>query len=142
MSLQDSIRASLVPSRSDVPSLRLILPTPGGAIAVPCSPDGRTIATGGGTYGARGEARLWDAVTGQPKGQPLSHEHQVHAIAFAPDDKSVVTGSGDYMASVGQAQLWDVENGKPLGEPLAHQNLVSALAFSSAPTAKPLPRGP
>jgi WD40 repeat protein/serine/threonine protein kinase/tetratricopeptide (TPR) repeat protein len=130
VSLQDSIRATLVASRSDVPSLRLILPTPGGAIAVAFSPDGRTIATGGGAYGARGQARLWDAVTGQPKGQPLSHEHQVHAIAFAPDGKSVVTGSGDYMDSVGQAQLWDVENGKPLGEPLAHQNLVSALAFS------------
>jgi hypothetical protein len=50
-SLQDSIRTSLAGLRSDVPALRLVLPTPGGAIAVAFSPDNKIVATGGGTIG-------------------------------------------------------------------------------------------
>jgi WD40 repeat protein/serine/threonine protein kinase/tetratricopeptide (TPR) repeat protein len=130
ISLQDSIRTSLAALRSDVPALRLVLPTPGGAIAVAFSPDSKKVATGGGPYGGKGQARLWDAATGQPLGPPLPHEHQVLSVAFAPDGKTVLTGSGDYRSSAGQAQLWEVASGKPLGKPLPHQNAVWSLAFS------------
>ena len=34
------------------------------------SPDGKTVLTGGDD----GTARLWDAATGQPIGQPIRHE--------------------------------------------------------------------
>ena len=35
-----------------------------------------------------GTARLWDAATGQPIGQPLHHRGTVFAVAFSPDGKT------------------------------------------------------
>jgi len=130
VSLQDSIRTSLAALRSDVPVLRARLMTEGGATAAVFSPDGKMIVTGGGPYGGKGEARLWDAATGEPLGQPLPHEQQVLGVAFSPDGKTVLTGSGDYRSSQGDARLWDAKTGKPLGQALQHQGAVWALAFS------------
>ena len=104
VSLQDSIRTSLAALRSDVPVLGPVLSTPGGAIAAAFSPDGKMILTGGGAHGAKGEARLWNAASGEPLGPPLPHDHQVHAAAFSPDGKTVCTGSGDHNSSQGVAQ--------------------------------------
>ncbi len=40
--------------------------------------------------------RLWDAVTGQPVGPPLTgHTGQVESVAFSPDGTRIVSGSGD-----------------------------------------------
>ena len=47
------------------------------------SPDGRTCSTGS----EDGTARLWDAATGQPLGQPLLHQAEVTAAAFSPDGR-------------------------------------------------------
>ncbi len=55
----------------------------------------------------------------------LSHKDAVNAVAFSPDGKTVLTGSGDK-----SAQLWETATGKPLGPPLQHQNTVTAVAFS------------
>jgi WD40 repeat protein len=51
-----------------------------------------------------GKARLWDASTGQPIGQPLTHQGAVSAVAFSRDGTTVITGSWD-----GKARLWDVD---------------------------------
>ena len=49
------------------------------------SPDGKTVLTGSDDK----TARLWDASTGQPIGQPLTHQDAVRAVAFSPDGKTV-----------------------------------------------------
>jgi len=51
----------------------------------------------------------------------------VISVAFSPDGKRIVSGSGDKML-----QLWDAEKGVPLGEPLVggHTNIVLSVAFS------------
>ena len=64
--------------------------------------------------GEKGEARLWDAATGKPIGDPLKHNGWVNAVAFSPDGKKIATASGS------TARLWDAATGKPLGEPLRH----------------------
>jgi WD40 repeat protein len=48
-------------------------------------------------------ARLWDATTGQPKGEPLRHQATVRSVAFSPDGRTVLTASWDHTA-----RLWDV----------------------------------
>ncbi len=65
------------------------------------SADGGTILTGS----RDGTARLWDAATGQPRGQPLRHEDVVTAVAFSPDGRTALTGSEDKTA-----RLWEVSD--------------------------------
>ena len=54
------------------------------------SPDGKRIVTASGDK----TARIWDAATGQPIGEPLKgHEDAVYSAAFSPDGKRIVTAS-------------------------------------------------
>jgi WD40 repeat protein len=90
------------------------------------SPDGNTVATASQDR----TIRFWDAKTAQPVGQQLTLEHAAWAVAYSPDGKYLLTGSGGLKQSVGSAQLWNVADGKPAGPPLPHQDIVSSVAFS------------
>jgi tetratricopeptide (TPR) repeat protein len=57
----------------------------------------------------------------------LAHQGYVLAVAFSPDGKAVLTGTG---VTDNAARLWDAATGRPLGPPLAHQGAVLAVAFS------------
>jgi WD40 repeat protein/tetratricopeptide (TPR) repeat protein len=110
--------------------------------AAALSPDGKVLATAGGNRMGRvideemeqitkvkrpvdNTARLWDATTGRPIGEPLEHQQVVEAVAFSPDGKSILTGSAD-----GTARLWDAATGRPIGQPMKHPHGVRAVAFS------------
>lgn len=54
------------------------------------------------------------------------HEQTVWAVAFSPDGKTLVTGSGD-----GTAKFWNVSSGELTGTLTGHAGTVGALAFSS-----------
>ena len=47
-------------------------------------------------------ARVWDAESGKPVGEPMAHRSAVNSAAFSPDGKRVVTASSD-----GTARVWD-----------------------------------
>jgi WD40 repeat protein/tRNA A-37 threonylcarbamoyl transferase component Bud32 len=85
------------------------------------SPDGRTAVTAS----PDGTARLWDALTGEPRGAPLRHEGGVFQAAFSPDSRHVITASLDRTA-----RLWEVDGGRPWGAPLRHRGPVRSVAFS------------
>jgi WD40 repeat protein/energy-coupling factor transporter ATP-binding protein EcfA2 len=87
------------------------------------SPDGQRIVTSFGFDAAR----IWDAASGKPIGEPLKgHKDRVNSAAFSPDGKRIVTSSDD-----GTAQLWDAASGNPIGEPLkGHRDSVWNAAFS------------
>ena len=74
-----------------------------------------------------GTARLWNAADGAPRGQPMVHPASVsvYAVAFSPDGKTVLTGSGNYTA-----RLWNVADGATRGQPMVHEGSVVAVAFS------------
>jgi WD40 repeat protein/serine/threonine protein kinase len=102
------------------PELEMVFSHAGRILGVAFSPDGKAILTGGDDN----TARLWDAATGRPIGQPLTHEWTVLTVAFSPDGKSVLTGSLDHTA-----RLWDAATGRSIGQPLKHVHGVCAAAF-------------
>jgi WD40 repeat protein len=55
----------------------------------------------------------------------MLHQGTVVAVAFSPDGKAVLTGSGD-----NTAQFWNAADGKPIGKPMVHQGAVPAVAFN------------
>jgi tetratricopeptide (TPR) repeat protein len=87
--------------------------------SVAFSPDGKTIVTGCWDK----MARLWDAATGRPLGQPIPHDDPVGLVTFSPDGKTILTGSGN------STRLWDA-TGRPLSPPLDHSAPALVAAFS------------
>jgi roadblock/LC7 domain-containing protein len=118
---QHTARASLAGWQGHHAKLKALFSHAGTVVRVAFSPDGKAVLTGS----ADNTARLWEAATGRPLGQPLAHQGQVSAVAFSPDGKAVLTGSED-----NTARLWDAATGRPLGQPMAHQGSVLAVAFS------------
>ncbi len=55
----------------------------------------------------------------------MHHVGIVTAVAFSPDGKIALTGSGD-----GTARLWDARTGSPIGSPLRHEDQVEDVVFS------------
>jgi RNA polymerase sigma factor (sigma-70 family) len=96
------------------------------------SPDGKTLALGGGHEGI---IRLFDVTTGKPLQHQEGHESGVGRLAFSPDGTLVATRSH----SDHTIRLWDVRTGKErhrLGGP---PNYGYTLAF--APDGKSLAAG-
>jgi WD40 repeat protein len=118
--LKRILRTQLSSWREEIHALQEQLTHRGPVWAVAFSPGGKTVLTGS----FDGTARLWDASTGWPIGQPMVHQGIVRAVAYGPGGKAVLTGSED-----GTARLWDGNSGMPIGQPMVHQGAVRSVAF-------------
>jgi WD40 repeat protein len=92
-----------------------------GVISAQFSPDGQRVVTAS----KDNTARVWDAASGKPIGEPMKHEDWVNSAQFSPDGQRVVTASGDKTA-----RLWDAASGKPVGEPMKHEDAFYSAQFS------------
>jgi WD40 repeat protein len=69
--------------------------------------------------------RLWDTATGAELQTLKGHTASVTSVAFSPDSRQVVSGSGDRTA-----RLWDTNTGAALQTLEGHFSPVSSVAFS------------
>lgn len=86
---------------------------PGMVFAIAFSPDGSTLASGGGDgVGHSGELVLWDIPSGQLRERLLAPgEPQVWTLDFSPDGELLISGAVD-----GTVTIYDAAAGKVLGQ--------------------------
>ena len=111
-----------------VPSLRLWEVSTGGihwqrwagARDVAFSPDGQTLASGGGTT-----IVLWEVSTGGELRTFAGHTSTIQTVAFSPDGQLLASGGHD-----NTIRLWETNTGVHLYTLTRHVNTVTDLAFS------------
>jgi WD40 repeat protein/tetratricopeptide (TPR) repeat protein len=103
-------------------------------LASALSPDGNTLALGGGTnfdY-PDGEVLLYDWRTGRRLTRPLSHKGQVGELTFSHDGTLLVSGTNGPVH--GGVQVWDVQSGRALTDPIPGGGSVQVVGFSADDT--------
>ena len=105
----------------------------GYVFSVAFSPDGRFALSGDDRSvlpddGKRlnSEMKLWDVATGKELRSFTGHTNTVRSVAFSPDGRFALSGSGD-----STLKLWEMATGKELRSFSGHTNATNSAAFSS-----------
>jgi WD40 repeat protein len=95
--------------------------------AVRFSPDGKTLATGGGELSRSGDIILFDVATGKAtQTWKEKHTDTVLCLDFSPDGKRLASGAADKIARV-----TDIASGKQVNIFEGHTHHVMGVAFRS-----------
>jgi len=107
-------------------------PGPAGKVyAMALSPDGKWLAAGGWLTGIRKEesdaVRLYEFASGKLVALLKGHTAVVNGLAFSPDSKKLISGSGlgDFSAII-----WDIEQATFLHRLNGHRGHIYAVGFS------------
>jgi WD40 repeat protein len=104
------------------------------------SPDGKRAVSGGGILqngqnvpGKDFAVRLWDLETGKLIRQFEGHGAGIWAVAFSPDGRRILSGSGHWVLDSPDktVRLWDVETGKELARFSDHTGTVWGVVFTA-----------
>ena len=94
---------------------------PVGGIAF--SPDGKTVATGGGF--SDNVIRLWDTTTARELRSIKGHTYNITGLAFTPDGKHLLSSAMDQTL-----RLWDVATGAEVRQFKGHEAGVTGMALA------------
>ncbi len=90
------------------------------------SSDGKTLASRSADRSVRG----WDVTTGKEKFH-LDNTGDIHAMAFAPDGRLLVTGSASRPPTPGQVKFWDAATGRELASVGQYEHGVVSVVFAA-----------
>ena len=89
------------------------------------SPDGKQLATGGGTPSRDGELKLWRVADGTlARAIPKTHADTINSVAFSPDGEFLATAAGDRFA-----RIWRVSDGSRVANLEGHTGHVLGVAW-------------
>jgi WD40 repeat protein len=105
------------------------------------SPDGKKAVSGGGGVlqpggkflpGSDFAIRLWDLDSGKELRRFKGHKAAVWCVAFSPDGKRILSGSGHWLLDNPDksVRLWDVDSGKELHRFEGHKETVWNVVFT------------
>lgn len=119
-----------VPAPGQDPRPPVTLPHTGVVRTALFSPNGEIVLTGG----SDGVVQLWDAASGQPRGEPMQHPGPVVTAAFRPDGQVFAAGfallNAEQKMAGGEVRLWESATGKSFGSPLIQRGPPKSLVFS------------
>ena len=94
-------------------------------LALAFSPDGKVLATGGGTPSRDGELKLWRVADATLVRQiAKAHADTINALAFSPDGDFLATASSDRLA-----RIWQVSDGARVANLEGHTGHVLGIAW-------------
>jgi WD40 repeat protein len=76
------------------------------------SPDGKTLASGGGIFEDAGDIFLWDVADGREKARITDLDYGIKAVAFTPDGRALI-GGGGIGDTRGEVRFWDPSRPTP-----------------------------
>jgi WD40 repeat protein len=94
------------------------------------SPDGRYIITGSGQTGVGFDSSLeysvrrWELSSGNCVNSYKGHQYDVTGLAFSPDGRQIVSGSGL------NVRLWNADTEECLANFAGHEKYIASIAFS------------
>ena len=97
--------------------------------SVAFSPDGQYVVSGGcdqfnaGNQCIKGVAYVWETATGNEIAR-MAHDRPVTLVAFSPNGKYIVSGSG------GTARVWEIATGNEIAH-IPYDDFVNSVAFST-----------
>jgi WD40 repeat protein/serine/threonine protein kinase len=92
--------------------------------ALAFSPDGKTLASGGGFIDTNRNIRLWNVASGKVTGELEGHSFWIGSLVFWPDGKSLASSSADQTLRV-----WDVKSHECRNVLRGHRQEVWRLAL-------------
>jgi WD40 repeat protein len=92
--------------------------------AVAVSPDGQTIAGGGGSVDPT--IKLWSVRDGQCHNNLSGHTNEIWSVAFSTDGRILASASTDHTV-----RIWNTQTGECLQILTGHMHWVMSIAFSS-----------
>jgi WD40 repeat protein/tRNA A-37 threonylcarbamoyl transferase component Bud32 len=94
-------------------------------VSLDFSPDGKRLASAGGSFDKPGEIILWNLTTGRAAAKLKGHAGRVYRAAFSPDGQRLASASYDRLVKV-----WDANTGREVFSLKGHSGQVTYVAFS------------